>query len=730
MTPELRKRLRRNLDAATDEALVALANKGLMRRALKDVEAAAAFLIEEAAESLVVRGDGWVVTMPPEGPVAATDDSTATGVTRFILAAAIYLRENWFPEVMAAASDASMAADTSHSSTDAGTESDVGREALQRNRELIFRASAADLAKWAGRTPLLEAFAVEVAAEVAWEPNLKVEFPEQKISVLLLTDRPAKTIRRLLDQFRTTAPRQSHACWILRAIIAIRRQAGQPIDVPDHHETDISDAVKADRSAVVGRTRNLLKAMVLLGIAHPSSSMVQRLQTMAVSADAARFPRMARLLNSLADDVGLHLQRHASADRARVVERMASASALVAAVQRAEMNSDVQLPSGFFGRYRSVYSPAGDLELAGVAAYHWSTASGFEGLTTVFWDQSRQRFLTASAARGGEQDPFFDAMDAYRKTIGWKGGSSLEQMCRSRFRLRSARVSDAGRLSLSESSSVEDLQPLNHSEIDFGVCRVERFVDVREAALRALPLGLHLPHPLENLVCLRPTEWGRKWFDELNQRLVWEVYGPDQQRLELILPWDDVHERAIDFVEAVEVKRDQLTSVLGFAELVDGQIRLRPVSFFSTGGIKGDTIFCPQFDQAKITSRQISLIERLRQKFRKHKHVPTSIGPTEDVSDAQMAVSLSSAPAVFQTLLFRVDEFITAWMESGVGQLDAERRERMMQLSESAESMGLSSLTAALREIDTEADHVSAQVINAAYHVMLARQSASLAVVD
>ena len=48
---------------------------------------------EETDAAMLVRGPGWVVTMPPEGPARATDDTKATGVTRQILTATLYLRD-------------------------------------------------------------------------------------------------------------------------------------------------------------------------------------------------------------------------------------------------------------------------------------------------------------------------------------------------------------------------------------------------------------------------------------------------------------------------------------------------------------------------------------------------------------------------------------------------------------------------------------------------------------
>ncbi len=70
----------------------ASANKGLVRRAQKGPGSRRPWCARGDRRGRAwVRGPGWVVTMPPEGPVRATDDTKATGVTRQILTATIYL---------------------------------------------------------------------------------------------------------------------------------------------------------------------------------------------------------------------------------------------------------------------------------------------------------------------------------------------------------------------------------------------------------------------------------------------------------------------------------------------------------------------------------------------------------------------------------------------------------------------------------------------------------------
>ncbi len=101
-------------------------------------------------------------------------------------------------------SDTTNAADPEKSDSDADS-------AIQEAAGRLIEATQEDLFKWAGKTPLLEAsvqFESLADAVINDSPQLTIEFPGPDIRVVLMTDRPANTLRRMLDQFKTTAPQE------------------------------------------------------------------------------------------------------------------------------------------------------------------------------------------------------------------------------------------------------------------------------------------------------------------------------------------------------------------------------------------------------------------------------------------------------------------------------------------------------------------------------------------
>src|SRR4051794_30884718 len=89
--------------ALDDDTLAALASKGLLRRAQKDLEREAPRVVANAADRTVLEfaGEGVTVTIPATGARAATCTCPAEGICRHILGGLLYLRDQAPAEAMA-----------------------------------------------------------------------------------------------------------------------------------------------------------------------------------------------------------------------------------------------------------------------------------------------------------------------------------------------------------------------------------------------------------------------------------------------------------------------------------------------------------------------------------------------------------------------------------------------------------------------------------------------------
>ncbi len=436
--------------------------------------------------------------------------------------------------------------------------------------------------------------------------------------------RPAE----LLDGIKTTAPRAHHARWVAVAVLAFQLSRGKAIERSEVAVAAGLTGTPVTRQQVLESARELFATMVTTGLAHLSERTAQRLFTLSVSATAVLLPRLSRLVRAIADDVQLALDRNAGAETPRLFGRLCAADALA----RALLAAGDPPPLRLAGRPRTEYDLAGDLTLAGLGAYPWQTASGFEGVTALFWDVGNKRFLTWSASRPVTTPGRFTADAAYRTETIWNCGPA-ENLARSLVHLRAARVNPAGRLSVGKESTAElPGEPFDPTKVDFGDRLFTDWATLGAHAANTHPIGLAEFRPMDRVVVLKPAAWGERVFDELRQCFCWPVADAAGRVVTLTVPWNGVNENIVEFLEAVRPTIDRITHVV--ARLVTGPqgLSVEPLSLLGEGNPKGHRVFSPGFDRKLIESKNAALLEKLRAKYGKDR-IPTTMGEDDDSPD-------------------------------------------------------------------------------------------------
>jgi hypothetical protein len=402
-----------------------------------------------------------------------------------------------------------------------------------------------------------------------------------------------------------------------------------------------------------------------------------------------------------------------------MMQRMIVADALAEATAREE-NAE---RNDLFGRPRSIYSPVADLELCGLGAYGWRTASGYEGLTAVFWDVQGKQFLTATAARGEGQDRTFTLRGAYESGLGWSGGAAVETMCRRKLRLTGAKVNVEGRLSLAESCRASVGDPVNPNEIDFGDRAIVNWQDLERVLRDSQPLGLRVADPRTALVVVRPAKWGPRWFDELDQSFVWQIHDA-AGAAEIRVPWTEVTETSVLFLESILVERDKPTAILGRIEPRGAGIHIDPLSVFSSGAPQGDLVLCPQFDQFRIRSRNEALLTRLREKYQRFQRVQTRISDQGDQENDGDIDPQTDLPPIFRNVIFDVDTILGAALETGATRLREDAAATLAHARDHFSRLGLEPMAQSLSGLLH--DPGPSNFLRAAYRLYLLRQASSL----
>ncbi len=557
---DLLTKIRESLAAYDDDALVALANKGLFRRAQKDLEELSPEIVGEVDGKLRVRFGDALVDLR-EAPVQSTCNCPSGGICRHILATLLFLRKS----------------------------SDESEQCVSCECE-ILAVDEDMIRKWAGSTLMKRAMQkLAQGFEVTYQGESPILFTIPALNV---------NCRWMPGGGLNGMVCDCHAATVCEhrviAVLAYRASKGLLEIVSESQSLEVPVGTARTREDILVSVRAVIHEMVSQGLSRVSLSTEQRLQTLAVSAHGFDLPRLERLLRGLADEVRLQLTRDAGADTRNLFNATATAEALCCALEHPTQST--------VGAHKSQYMQVGSIELTGLGARRWRSRSGYAGLTVYLWDKSASNWATWTDARPltvGE----FDAVSRYRQAGPWEGSMDPAQTSRSEMRLTGAWRNTVGRISGRSSTRALILGETNVEQVP-GISEWKELID---CATKLFGGGLRERDERDEIVLLRPAHWGEPAFDEIRQEMGWPISDSAGMLLNLVLSHTPETKDAIKTIERID--RLSLQSVLGVLHAVSGKIVVEPIALHGLNGQINLTLDNTPRAPAKANQPQIQIEE-------------------------------------------------------------------------------------------------------------------------
>ncbi len=489
-----------------DEALIAWANRGLFRRATKDLEQHNPRVLQDAASFRVIFADQQIEFSSDE-PRAGRCDCKSAGVCQHLISALLWLkRQNIVPT---ATESATVDADFLLEIDDVALKNYAGAAAFRWAREY---AEDLDLAR-------------------------EFEFSNERYPVLRLPrlQFELRCIGATLADFVAPAHAQAKK-YTLVALLAYRLSRGQvlaPLGV------DIVDSLDAaTRTRLLAEICQYACEVIELGLTHLSPALSERTELLATWAQAQGCYRLAARLRRCGEQIDAALARLAHSDSATLLDELAFTYALAQGLQQALIAG--RWPSALVGKARRSYEETDALQLWGLAAWPFQSASGFCGLSVLFYAPDERAFFTLTDARPASLS--FDPFSRFTQTGPWCGMTSPSATLGQALEIRQPR-SAGQRLSANEATVVQRHRALLPSD---------QAALVQVTYWRALPkLGARSLWLVgsEEYACLKPTAWQPTRFDPHRQILYWPLLDENGQELMLTLHYSGMHARAVAALE-------------------------------------------------------------------------------------------------------------------------------------------------------------------------------------
>ncbi len=541
----------------TDETLAALANKGLLRRAQKDLEAAPPEKKEEQADALVLlfAGENVTVTLPSAGPAKATCTCPADTCCRHILAGSLWLRAK-AQEAPAEAAPAQ------------------AEEAAKPDELMQF--TEANLVAWAGRTLYRQ-----TADELAFG-ELEIEMETEGKNTLFRLPQYGQIVRALagagLDGVICSCKQRPTCKHAVAAVLFYQAQHGRPLPVSPEKLLAAKAGTPRTREEVLTSVEHTLAEMIALGLARLSKTTEGRFLTLAISAHGVDLPALSQSLRVLGSHLSWQIERDVRASTPQLLTAAARTYALAFALSHAQGAPTAAL----VGEHRSRYYDIGNLELVGVGAEQWRTRSGYAGLSLYFWDVAARRWASWSDVRPTiHANVYFNPQSRYLYEEMWDGAPAPAQVSRSQLRLSRAQRNKQGRLSSREKSQAFVTSAADLSALALDAVRYDDWAKLAERIAATRASGLGESAPLDNLIIITPVAWEEAMYDQMTQTLIRPVRDAAGRLLPLALPHNPDWAFAVDTLQGWNPEQYETWGILGSAYISGNGLELRPISLLN-----------------------------------------------------------------------------------------------------------------------------------------------------
>lgn len=529
--------------AADEEFLIALANKGLYKRAQRELDEADIAAVAEGETVTATFADGTVVTM--EGSIQNYKCSCPSrSICKHLLMAVLAAK--------------SLGGEVGETSAGGG-----GKLPAQPVADFSGLADTTVMAleKLAGKKQLR-------AAVLAVHFGEKATIDEGSTLAVTLAD-SGRTVR-----FLPGAPPEDSSCTCKSADFCVHRaqavvqyiaskKGALPAEfLPSDEENPLEFGVYT-----LPYIRDFVDEVFSTGLARLPEGSAGRFTQLATICHSQRLANMERLCNRVAGQLEHFAARSATFQRDYLLADICELLALCDAIEREGGSRET------VGVFRETYRPVAQMELWGLGAYGWHSTGGYTGVTTLFFCPGQEGVLTHTSAM--PDSAAGSAEKLYAGAAPWGLPTKLSAISHTRLTLKGGKLSDKGQLSSSESGIA---QPQGAVDIYDDVLASIRFDDF---ALLLAALWRHMEQndgPMT--VLLSPARAGSGNYDKIRQQWTLPLYDGAERKLLLSVRYEATARLLLENLMERDEAGALATPLLARVTIQGGQLTAFPVTHY------------------------------------------------------------------------------------------------------------------------------------------------------
>jgi len=320
--------------------------------------------------------------------------------------------------------------------------------------------------------------------------------------------------------------------------------------------------------SVIPHALELVEDIYRMGLFRLPGTYAEKCSQYATLCHGAGFAKLERLFETCGQQLSLYEAKNVSFNLSSLVRSLGAICRICSA-------EDVSV---FAGKFKRQYRGLPKIRILGIGAYPWYAASGFCGVTAVFFCPELGRCLTFGLSRpvDSQKEAVKIVNQFWQDKSTWGLHTSLDGIAKGEWSLTAAKVSDNNRLSSSESTKGSLLNGRTNLENE-DICIFDDFSKLK---------GLFVDDDRIYAVIV-PARVGEGEFDRVTQEYRLPIYDKNDKCLLLTVPYSPVNESILYHCEEIASKKacPEAMSVSMAISQERFEIITTPFAFWAKGDI-------------------------------------------------------------------------------------------------------------------------------------------------
>lgn len=544
--------IRKGISKIDDEYLIGISNKGIVKRAYKDLERATLELTEEEMQLHVSVDDCSCQLVLPLSESKCSCPSRS--ICKHIVMAVLYIKNN--------TSDESVNSHATH----------------VENGEKFPQICAYPIEEMRKKLGAGAFKKVWEYIQTAKEPQITVGsvitvyFSNLEIAVKLLEP---------LEYSTCSCHKKEWCVHKVQAILYYQLSEGviskeRIREAAISEEKQVYDFVEMEKFA--DTMQELLLELLLTGLSRASSELVLSCERMAVMSHNLLLPEYERMFRSLSECLNLYFKRHASFSMGRLMKEVTELCQKAEALKKAITWGDV---SSLAGKNRSEYVQTKPLSLMGMGRRYFRSNIGYEGDTTYFLEERTGEWYTYTNAR----PVFYEKNKRQRafsgkETAPWNLNCNMEELSKVCIYLEHGKINDEKRLSSTKEAVAEvtGQRSLSKEVVTMHIYDdFEKLFEAKFGEWKKIPDLMEI----QKLAIIKPETVEEAVFDNIAQEFSMKLLDKEGRVLTVKVSYSKEESFTIRYLERlykrIERGKKELPLFFGIIYLQEGRMKMYPI---------------------------------------------------------------------------------------------------------------------------------------------------------